>query len=161
VDDFCIDRQALMPEYLTRVRRSVPPTWKFIGPAPGPTGFTEPNRQANVLGSAESYAGDVRAYATLQGGDLEQEFRKHGYRQLSFVPVRFRTGGSGFQRVFEWTPEKQSRIRQIQLYYVDDCGQAYTFTATSLADTFARYEPLFAEIFSVLIIGVTPSDSTP
>ncbi len=103
-----------------------------------------PDGQANVIASTEPLdpGYGAREYANEQGELLRREFES--YRELSFEEVEIFGGRRGYLRSFDWTPEGQDRVSQIQVYYAEN-GRGFTATATTPSANFARIEPILIQ----------------
>ena len=149
VDDFCVERQGILANFVTRVRRSVPPTWRTYIDGDGAQHWDAPDGGANLIASASPADSQTsEEYARAQGPLLARGL--DGYREVNFTRVPFRDGETAYRRIFTWTFEGL-RVKQIQVYFVDDCDVAYQFTFTPQPGDFARYRPLFDQILSSLV----------
>jgi len=130
-----------------RITVDFPDDWEFreqitILAAANPMGEV----QANVLASSEPVDPGLESegYARSMEKRLEEEFP--AYREIELEEMDVFGGRSGWMRRFEWAPEPDRAVTQIQIYYAEG-GRGYTATATAESEDFGEYQ---AELVSVL-----------
>jgi hypothetical protein len=137
-----------------RIQFEVPPEWAFKEQV---TILRDPENQvsANLIASSEPASPDTdsEGYAKQIAEQLQRECP--AFIELEFERMDAFGETDGWLRRFEWEPERDLRITQLQVYCVNR-GRAYTATATAESEHFDRYR---AELLEVLYsLTIKPCD---
>jgi hypothetical protein len=123
---------------IPRIQFEIPEGWAFKEQI---TILRDPDKQvsANLIASSEPAPAntDSEGYAKQIAEQLQRECP--AYLELEFERMDAFGGEDGWLRRFEWEPERNLRITQLQVYCVNQ-GRAYTATATTESEHFDRYQ---------------------
>lgn len=135
---------------IPRIQFEIPAGWAFKEQV---TILRDPDKQvsANLIASSEPAPAntDSEGYARQIAEQLQRECP--AYMELEFERMDAFGGADGWLRRFEWEPERNLRITQLQVYCVNQ-GRAYTATATTESEHFDQHQAeLIQALYSLTI----------
>jgi len=104
---------------------------------------------ANLIASSEPVPAGIETeeYAKSTEEMLRKEFP--AYQETQLEPIDVFGDRSGWLRRFEWEPELDQHVVQLQVYYVED-GRGYTVTATAATEDFQIVQTQLIELLGSL-----------